>query len=149
MYRVRFAVLALVALTLPLAGCKKENVTKTHHPATLEESGQKGIMKVRLEPRAAERIGLETAQVREELVELDNGQFEQRKVIPYGAIMYDKKGETWTFTSPEPLVYMRHKVVVEEVDDNTVILADGPPAGTTVVTVGAALLMGAEHKYGH
>ena len=54
MYRVRFAVLALVALTLPLAGCKKDTVAKVHHPATLEESGQKGIMKVRLEPRAAE-----------------------------------------------------------------------------------------------
>ena len=38
MYRVRFAVLALVALTLPLAGCKKDTVAKVHHPATLEES---------------------------------------------------------------------------------------------------------------
>ena len=30
-----------------------------------------------------------------------------------------------------------------------VILAEGPPAGTVVVTVGAPELMGAEHKYGH
>ena len=28
------------------------------------------------------------------------------------------------------------------------ILAEGPPPGTIVVTVGAAELMGAEHKYG-
>ena len=149
MHRVRVAMLALIALSLPLAGCKKETVTEKYHPATLEESGQKGIMRVRLEARAAERIGLETAQVREEMVELDSGEFAQRKVIPYGAIMYDKKGDTWTFTSPEPLVFVRHQIVVEEVDDNTVILSEGPPVGTTIVTVGAAELMGAEHKYGH
>jgi hypothetical protein len=69
--------------------------------------------------------------------------------VPYGAIMYDKKGATWTFTNPEPLVYVRHAVSVESIDGQRVVLAEGPPTGTAVVTVGAAELMGAEHKYGH
>lgn len=149
MYRVRGAMLALIALTLPLAGCKKENVTEKYHPATLEESGQPGIMRVRLDARAAERIGLETTQIREEMVELDSGEYAQRKVIPYSAIMYDKKGHTWTYTNPETLVFVRAPIEVEEVDEDTVILAEGPPAGTTIVTVGAALLMGVEHKNGN
>ena len=59
------------------------------------------------------------------------------------------KGETWTFTNPEPLVFVRAKVVVKGIEGDRVLLSDGPAAGTAVVTVGATELMGAEHKYGH
>jgi hypothetical protein len=140
----RWAMMAMVGTVLVLAGCKQDKATTTHHPAKLEESGQEGIMKVRLEERAAERIGLQTAPVREEMV---GGA--RRLVVPYGAIMYDTKGATWTFVNTEPLVYVRHKIVVEDVLGDRVILSEGPAAGTSVVTVGAAELMGAEHKYGH
>ena len=140
----RWAMLAMIGTVMILAGCKEVKTTATHHPAKLEESGQAGIMKVRLEERAAERIGLQTAPVREEMV---GGV--RRLVVPYGAIMYDTKGATWTFVNTEPLVYVRHKIIVENVEGDRVILAEGPAAGTSVVTVGAAELMGAEHKYGH
>lgn len=148
MHRVRRAAVALIAIGLPLLGCKKENVAPKYHPATLEESGVKGIMRVTLDARAAERIGLATAPVREELVTVA-GNSVVRKVVPYGALMYDKKGATWTFTSPQPLVFVRQAVVVEHIDGDRAILSEGPPAGTVVATVGAAELMGAEHKYGH
>lgn len=148
MVRARFAIVALIAAGLPFMGCKKDSVAAKHHPATLEESGQKGIMKVTLEARAAERIGLETASIREEQVSLAGGTA-MRKVMPYGALMYDKKGATWTFTNPQPLVFVRQAVVVERIDGDRVILAEGPPAGTVIATVGAAQLMGVEHKYGH
>ncbi len=148
MLRARLAMVALIAIGLPLMGCKKDKVAEKHHPAKVEESGTKGIMKVTLEARAAERIGLETAPIREEQVTLAGGTV-MRKVVPYGALMYDKKGDTWTFTNPEPLVFVRQHVVVERIDGNRVILAEGPPTGTVVATVGSALLMGAEHKYGH
>jgi hypothetical protein len=139
---------ALIAIGLPLTGCKKDSVAEKYHPATVEESGQKGIMKVTLDARAAERIGLETAPIRQEQVELAGGTA-TRSVIPYGALMYDKKGDTWTFTNPQPLVFVRQHVVVERIDGDRVILSEGPPSGTVVATVGAAQLMGAEHKYGH
>jgi hypothetical protein len=147
MFRIRTTMAALAAVAL-LSGCKEEKVVQQSHPATLEETDQKGILRVRLTERAAERIGIETAEVREEVVSSQEGQM-TRKVIPYGAIMYDKKGATWTFTSPQPLVYVRHPVAVERIEGDRVLLAEGPPAGTVVVTVGAAELMGAEHKYGH
>ena len=140
----RWAMVATIGAVLVLAGCKQDKIEEKHHPAKLEESGQEGIMKVTLEARAAERIGLQTAPVREEMVGSA-----RRLVVPYGAIMYDAKGDTWTFTSPQPLVYVRHKIVVDHVEGDRVILSDGPPAGTVVVTVGATELMGAEHKYGH
>jgi hypothetical protein len=40
-------------------------------------------------------------------------------------------------------------VVVETIEGDRVILADGPASGTALVTVGAAELMGVENKYGH
>ena len=140
----RWTMVAAVGAVLVLAGCREDKVAEKYHPAKLEESGQEGIMKVTLDARAAERIGLQTAAVREEMVAST-----RRLVVPYGAIMYDPKGATWTFTNPQPLVYVRHKIVVENIEGNRVILSEGPPAGTIVVTVGAAELMGAEHKYGH
>ena len=140
----RWAMLAAFGAVLVLAGCRQDKIAVKHHPAKIEESGQEGIMKVTLEARAAERIGLQTAAVREEMVGSA-----RRLVVPYGAIMYDAKGVTWTFTSPQPLVFVRHKIVVENIEGDRVILSEGPPAGTVIVTVGAAELMGAEHKYGH
>ena len=140
----RWAMVAALGTVLVLAGCRQDKVAEKYHPAKLEESGQEGIMKVTLDARAAERIGLQTAAVREETIGSAS-----RLVVPYGAIMYDAKGATWTFTNPQPLVYVRHKIVVENIEGDRVILSEGPPAGTVVVTVGAAELMGAEHKYGH
>jgi len=136
----RFAIVAMLGTVVLVSGCKVDKIEDKHHPAKLEETDQKGIMRVVLEARAVERIGLQTTQVVEE-----GGQ----TVVPYGAIMYDTKGETWTFTNPQPLTYVRHKVVVDNIEGDRVTLSEGPPAGTTVVTVGATELMGAEHKYGH
>jgi hypothetical protein len=148
MQRVRHAIVALLVIGLPMSGCKKESVAEKYHPAKLEESGVKGIMKITVDQRAAERIGLQTAPVREEVVALAGGSA-SRRVIPYGALMYDKKGDTWAFTNPQPLVFVRQAVVVEKIEGDRVILSDGPATGTVIATVGAAQLMGAEHKYGH
>ena len=147
MLNTRFAMVALIGSVLLLSACKQEHVAHKYEPAKLDSTEVKGIMRVTLEARAAERIGLETAQIRQDQVSLA-GATVTRSVMPYGALMYDTKGETWTFTSPKPLVFVRKPVVVEDVKGDQVILAEGPPPGTVVVTVGATELMGAEHKYG-
>jgi hypothetical protein len=105
-------------------------------------------MRVTLDARAAERIGLMTTEIREEQMTVD-GASGKHRVMPYGALMYDTKGKTWTFTRTGPLSFERREVVVANIVGDQVILADGPPAGTAIVNVGAAELMGAEHKYGH
>lgn len=131
---------ALIGAVLALSSCRNDSVAEKYHPAKLDSTEVKGIMRVTLDAKAAERIGLQTASITEE-----NG----RKVIPYGALMYDTKGNTWTFTGAGPLSFVRQAVVVDNVDGDKVILSDGPAVGTVIVTVGAAELMGAEHKYGH
>ena len=140
----RITTLALIVAALALVSCNREKVATVHHPAKLDSTETKGIMRVTIEAKAAERIGLQTGEIREEQV---NGA--TRRTMPYGAIMYDTKGKTWAFTSAGPLSFVRKEVVVADIVGDKVILADGPPTGTVIVTVGAAELMGAEHKYGH
>jgi hypothetical protein len=149
MQATRYARLSLIGLVLLLAGCQHHaKVAEKYHPAKIDSTEVKGIMRVTLDSRAAERIGLKTAVMEEAIIRLP-GLTVTRKVMPYSALMYDTNGDTWTFTCMEPLVFVRQKVQVEDIDGDRVILAEGPPSGTTVVTVGAAELMGAEHKYGH
>lgn len=73
----------------------------------------------------------------------------RRKTIQSAALVYDAGGETWVFVSPEPLVYVRHQVDVDFVQQDWAVLTDGPPEGTLVVTGGAMLLLGTEFGMGH
>jgi hypothetical protein len=67
-----------------------------------------------------------------------------RKVVPYAAVLYGVHGETWVYTNPEPLAFVRQPIVIDYVKGDLAILSEGPEAGTEVVTVGAAELFGAE-----
>ena len=60
------------------------------------------------------------------------------------ALIYDKQGKTWVYTAPEPLTFMRTKVVVAEAEGNQVTLSEGPPPGTKIVTQGVTQVYGAE-----
>ena len=72
------------------------------------------------------------------------GAEDSQKVVPYGALYYDARGAAWVYVSKEPLAFERQSVQVDRVVGNVVVLSDGPALGTPVVTVGAALLYGAE-----
>jgi hypothetical protein len=71
-----------------------------------------------------------------------------KKVIPYSAVIYDRQGVAWTYTNPEPLVFVRSRLDVESISNRRAFLRDGPTAGTPVVTAGAAVLLGIEQKFG-
>ena len=71
-----------------------------------------------------------------------------RKVVPYASVLYGVNGDTWIYTSPEPLVFVRHAVEVDYIDEGWAVLSDGPPAGTSVVSIGVAELYGTEFKIG-
>jgi hypothetical protein len=65
-------------------------------------------------------------------------------VIPYAAVIYDVQGETWVYTNPETLVYVRFPILVDFIEGGLAFLLVGPPSGTLVVTVGVSELYGAE-----
>lgn len=73
----------------------------------------------------------------------------KRRTIDHNALFYDETGATWVYLNPEPLIFVRHPVVVDFLQEGLVVLTDGPPVGTVVVTTGAMLLFGTEFGMGH
>lgn len=78
-----------------------------------------------------------------------SGDGEVRKVVPYSSLLYDGHGQTWVYTSPEALTYVREAVEIENIEGDQAFLLQGPEAGTKVVSVGAAELFGTEFEVGH
>ncbi len=113
-------------------------------PATVEHVEGSDVARVRLTERAAERVDIHTDEIGQARVGNGTG-----LVMPYGALLYDAQGGTWTYTSPEPLLFVRAAVTVDAIKGDQVFLTKGPPAGTSVVTVGATELLGAEFGVGH
>jgi hypothetical protein len=131
-------------ILVPLAACSKHGSHGEHeHPAKVEKLEGSEFSRVILTERAIERLDLQTSAVREEQAD------QLRKVVPYSSLIYDAKGNTWVYTSPEPRTFVRAPVVIEHVDGDNVYLSEGPPAGTAVASVGVAELYGTEFKVGH
>jgi hypothetical protein len=97
---------------------------------------------IKLTEEAAKRLDIQTVEVASE-----TAKGKSENVIPYAAVLYDTEGKTWTYTNPEPLVFMRHLVVVDRIDGDKVVLSDSPPVGTKVVIVGASELYGSEFEF--
>ena len=64
--------------------------------------------------------------------------------VPYSAIIYDKHGDTWVYTSLKQLVFIRQNVTVETIERDLALLSKGPKVGTNVATVGVSELYGSE-----
>jgi hypothetical protein len=126
-----------VAAIASLAGCAEIEVpiAEPYEPAHLESTGPDQPARVILTDEAQRRIQLQTTKVR-----LEDGDLE----VEHAALVFDKKGKPWVFTVVGPLTYVRAPVEIEEIDDELMILASGPPPGTEVVTVGAIELWGTE-----
>lgn len=140
------AALLIVAVLL-LAACQggdEEAGANGEEPAKVEPlEGNDDLSVVTLTAEAAERLDVQTTAVR---VEREGAR--ERTVIPYSAVLYEPNGETWAYTSPESLTFVRAPIVVETIDGDRAVLSEGPPLGTMVVTVGVAELFGAESGIG-
>jgi hypothetical protein len=108
---------------------------KAETQATVKRLGF-GISSVTLPPKAALRLDIRTAEIREDPL--------GRKVTPYASIIYDLDGDAWVYAVSAPLTFVREAVVVELIKGGYAYLQEGPPAGTQVVTVGVPELYGTE-----
>jgi len=72
------------------------------------------------------------------------GNGEIHKKVPYSAVIYGVHGETWVYTNPEPLVFVREPIVIDYIHEDWAILSEGPAAGTDIVIVGGTELFGTE-----
>ncbi|MGH8885216.1 MAG: hypothetical protein ACRDYX_08605 [Egibacteraceae bacterium] len=136
----------LVIAGLTLSACTQVSTASGSkiQAATVEAVEGTSLHRVILTAKAAERLDIQTVPVRD--AEIGGT---QRKVIPYAAVIYRADGSTWTYTSPEPLVFVRRPVMIDRIEGDVAVLWDGPPSGTAVVTVGAAELFGTEFEVGH
>jgi hypothetical protein len=112
-------------------------------PAEISKTDGSEFNRVLLSEKAAQRLDIQTAPVREEQV---NGT--PRLVIPYAAVLYGLHGETWAYTSPKSLTFVRQLITIDRIEGDKVILSNGPAAGTQVATVGVAELYGADTGIG-
>jgi hypothetical protein len=140
----RLAVLFVTCLQLAACGRTAPAVAEEQEPGPAKVEHLEGAQpaRVTLIASAARRLDIQTATIRDVVV---NGA--RRKVIPYAAVLYDTEGATWTYTNPEPLVFIRNRIEVEYIDGDLAILSAGPPSGTRVVTVGAQELYGSELEF--
>lgn len=134
-WRVLLVLTAVASACLSGCAAARPDIRPTVPAATVEEAGS-GLPRLKLTDKAVDRLGLTTAKV-------TKGPGSALE-IPYGALLYDAAGKTWVYTNPEPRTFVRAAVAVERITGDVVQLNSGPPAGTDVVTLGAAELFGVE-----
>jgi Cu/Ag efflux pump CusA len=138
--RVALPLLATLLLA-SCAGSVADAYTVEHEPAHVEPiPGTDHVQRITLEEPAAKRLALKTTPVRKQ---------GDRLVVPSSAVFVDTEGHWWVYTSPEPLVYVRHQVGIERQAGGRAYLKTGPTVGTEVVTVGVPELAGIEDGVGH
>ena len=130
----------LIIAALPLTACAQKSAAASNpKPAVVEPIEGSEFKRVVVIEKAAQRLDIQTAQVRQEQV---NGT--RRLAVPYAAVLYGLHGETWVYTNPEALAFVRAPITVDTIDGDTAFLLAGPSIGTAVVTVGGAELYGTE-----
>lgn len=141
----------LIAAGMTVSACTETgkpdaHETKEMEPAHVEPVRGTDLHRVTLTEKAIERIDLGTQKVREQKVSRSDS---PRRVIPYSALIYDPKGETWVYVSPEPRTFIRHKVDIDYIEGDIAVLNEGPAVDTVVASVGVAELYGTEFHVGH
>jgi hypothetical protein len=109
--------------------------------AVVEHIDGSDLARVTLSAAAIKRLDVKTVPVRKVWVSVDG---ESRTVVPYGAVLYDANGETWTYTSPKPRTFTRQAITVDSIGGSRAVLSAGPAPGTQIVIVGTQELWGAE-----
>jgi hypothetical protein len=152
--RGRWMAVVLLTAVLLVSGCSQATSSSPGDgkviPAKVEAIPDQAVKKVTFTDQAAQRTGVETVAIAvapATLLPAGATPSSSMTVVPYSAVVYDPNGLTWVYTVPEPLTYVRAKVVVETVggaEGTEAVLSDGPPAGTTVVTKGVIELYGTE-----
>lgn len=128
----RSILVLLVFAGLLLSACGPSTATTEKvAPSMLEPIEGSDLQRVILTEKAAERIGVETISV-------------SGIEVPYAAVIYDIEGNTWIYTNPEPLTFVREQIVIDRIEGDKAILSESLSSDFNVVTVGVAEIYGTE-----
>jgi hypothetical protein len=143
----RIAALLLLAAAMAVPACTSNSTGEEsgsgEEPVSVEYPDGGDLATITLTEDAARRLDVQTT-----AVVSAGGADSGLTVIPYSAVLYDPSGDTWTYTSPEPLIFVRAPIDVKRIEGQSAILVSGPPVGTEVVTVGESELLGSEYEVG-
>ena len=128
--RLIFVMFVFVGLVLSGCGAQEKKAEKIS-PSKLEKIDGTELSRVILTEKAAQRIGLQTVSV-------------SGTTIPYAAVVYDTEGNTWVYTNPKPLTFVRAPVAIDHIEGDIAVLSKGLEKEIAVVTMGVAELYGAE-----
>jgi hypothetical protein len=134
-------VLVAVVISLQLSACAQAPKSQTKNEPARVERIAGSEPRVILTKDAAQRLDIKTEAVRA-------GGTTAPSAMPYGAVVYDLKGNAYVYTNPEPLTFVRKSVTVHSIKGDTAFLSEGLPTGTQVVTVGVVELYGVEFGIG-
>ena len=127
-----FLLILMMVAALQLAACGSKSTTiEKVNPSTLEEIEGSDLKRVILTQKAAERIDMQTVPV-------------SGLVVPYSAVIYDTEGNTWIYTNPAPLTFVREPIVIDRIEGNEAFLSQGLESDAPIVTVGVIEIYGAE-----
>ena len=128
--------LALMA-GVGIGGCTEVESTSSagYEPAKLQEIEGSEHAQVAFTAEGAKRTGLQTAPAR---------QRGRHRIVPYAALLYDGEGSPFVYTASSALSFRRAAVAIARIEGGRVLLTDGPPPGSRVVTTGVAEVYGAE-----
>jgi hypothetical protein len=141
----------LLAGCSPSAGAAQSEPDVQAQPARVVHMPGTGRSQVVLTADAAKRVGLRTESTAATAAARSAGRSGKSAipaastVIPLAAVLYDKDGKSWVYTVARPLTFVPVQVVITHVDGESATISSGPAAGTQVVTVGGAELLGAEY----
>lgn len=131
MTRSLVLMLILAGLLLSACGAPVPLTGEKIAPSKLEPIEGAELSRVILTEKAAERLGIQT------VVASGNE-------VPYAAVIYDVEGNTWVYTNPEPLTFVRAPIVIDYIEGDTAVLSESLASEFNVVTVGVAELYGTE-----
>jgi hypothetical protein len=132
-------IFAIVALVVASACARRANIVGDSQIDPVKVVRDNGKTRVTLTGDAARRLDIRRAVVKKD---------GDATVVPYASLLYTADGNTWVFASPAPLEFVRTRVVVADIRGDDAVLTSGPPVGTSIVTTGAAELLGAESGVG-
>ena len=132
MKQINYWIILVLILASLLSACAPKASSSTKiDPVKLEPVEGTDFKRVILTEKAAQRLDIQTAEV-------------SGISIPYAAVIYDTEGNTWVYTNPAPLTFVRAPIAIDHIDGDQAVLSQGLDSGTTVVTLGVSELYGAE-----
>jgi len=123
--------LVLILASLLSACAPKASSTTKVSPVTLEPIEGTDFQRLILTEKAAQRLDIQTAEV-------------SGTSIPYAAVIYDTQGNTFVYTNPAPLTFVRASIMIDHIEGDQAILSEEIASGTAVVTLGVSELYGTE-----